>query len=301
MKALIFGGSGQVGWELQRSLAALGDVTSLNRRGTEDLTGDFLDPVGVRQSIRAVRPDVVVNAAAFTAVDQAEKERNVAWQINAETPGQIAEEVKALGALMVHYSSDYVFDGGGEKPWVETDPASPVNEYGHSKLAGDKAIRETGCRHAIFRTSWVYACRRDNFVASILRLAADRDELRVVDDQVGAPTGAELIADTTALALDRLLRDGGESGTYHLAARGETNWCDYAKFIVRAAQSIGGELKLSAAAIHGIPSSEYPLPARRPSNSRLDCSLLESTFGLAMPDWRAGVARAVAELTQADR
>lgn len=295
MKILLFGKNGQVGWELQRSLAPLGEVVALGR-SEGDLCGDFSNAAGVVESVRSVRPDVIVNAAAYTAVDKAESDLEMAETINASTPGAIAREAATLGALFVHYSTDYVFDGSKDRPWVENDPTGPLNVYGRTKLAGEEEIRQSGCRHWIFRTSWVYAARGKNFAKTILKLARERETLTVVSDQLGAPTGAELLSDVTALAIRTAADDGRFSGTYHLAAGGETSWHGYAQFLCDAARRAGLELRVRE--IQPVPASSFSTPARRPMNSRFDTSKLRSTFGLALPDWRVGVERMLAEILE---
>ena len=217
MKLLLLGANGQVGWELRRALAPLGDVIALQRA---DLVGDLRDAASTVDRVRELQPDVIVNAAAYTAVDKAESERDAAFAVNATAPGELAHEAQSLGALLVHYSTDYVFDGTGAEPWREDSQTGPINAYGESKLAGENAIRATGCRHLILRTSWVYAARGQNFVRTMLRLAQERDELTVIDDQHGAPTGAELLADTTAHAIRAVQAAGSRAGTYHVAAAG---------------------------------------------------------------------------------
>jgi dTDP-4-dehydrorhamnose reductase len=290
MKILLFGMSGQVGWELQRSLAPLGELVALDRASTP-WRGDLADPDAIRDTVRGVRPDVVVNAAAYTAVDRAESEPELCRTVNARAPQAMAEEAARLGAWLVHYSTDYVFDGSGTRPWQEDDAIAPVNTYGAAKAEGERAIAACGVRHLLFRTSWVYAARGANFIATMLRLGQERERLTVVDDQYGAPTGAELIADVTAHAIRSVQREPALGGTYHLAAAGETTWCDYARHVFEAARLNGVAVK---AQVEGIPSAAYPTPARRPHNSRLDCRKLEQAFGLQLPDWRHGVSRALA-------
>lgn len=283
MKLLILGANGQVGWELQRALAPLGDVIAWDRA-----RGDLAQPAELAARVRALAPTVVVNAAAYTAVDKAESEAELATRINAEAPAALAQ----LGIPLVHYSTDYVFDGSGDQPRDEDAPTAPLSVYGRSKLDGEQAIRAAGTPHLILRTSWVYAARGGNFAKTMLRLGAEREQLKVVADQIGAPTGAELIADVTA-QLIKPLRDGA-SGTFHLTAAGATHWADYARFVVETARALGRELAVRE--VIGIASSEYPTPARRPLNSRLDCRRLESTFGLTLPPWQQGVRRLLTEL-----
>lgn len=299
MRILLFGCDGQVGWELQRALAPLGEVLAIGRAGRNGLVGDLADGEGIARTVRTVSPEVIVNAAAYTAVDRAESEPELAHAINGRAPGILAREAKATGAWLVHYSTDYVFDGSGEKPWVENDPTSPLNVYGASKLEGEAAIRESGCRHLIFRTSWVYARRGRNFIHTMLRLAQERETLKVVNDQIGAPTGADLIADVTAHAV-RAVGSSTEAlaGTYHLAARGETSWWAYARLVIDAARSLGAPLRASPETVLAVPSEEFPTPAARPRNSRLATVKLERTFGLALPPWEPGVVRTVREIVE---
>jgi len=290
MKILLFGKNGQVGWELQRSLAPLGEVVALDR-ASAPWCGDLANPDGIRATVRELRPDVIVNAAAYTAVDKAESEPGLCRTINAAAPQAMAEEAARLRAWLVHYSTDYVFDGSGTLPWREEDPIGPASVYGATKAEGERAIAAAGARHLILRTSWVYAARGGNFIATMLRLAQERDRLTVVDDQHGAPTGAELIADVTAHAVHAIGRDAAPAGIYHLAAAGETTWCGYARYLLDVAREAGATVK---AQVEGIPSSAYPTPARRPHNSRLDCRKLQRAFGLQLPDWRQGVNRVLA-------
>lgn len=294
MRFLIVGGSGQVGWELQRSLAPLGDVVVLPRAAL-----DLGDPEGVAQAIDAHRPDAVVNAAAYTAVDDAEAQPELADAINHRAVDTLARLAARRNCWLVHYSSDYVFDGHGTDPFGETHPTGPLNVYGRSKLAGDEAILASGCRHLILRTSWVHAPRGKNFVRSILKLARERDGMRIVADQHGAPTSAELIADITAHVLPKAHADEATSGLYHVAAAGETSWHEIARVVVTEARRLGADLKLPPEAIEPICSSEYPTPATRPLNSRLETIKLRETFEISLPDWRPGIERTVAELVAA--
>lgn len=298
MKILLLGKDGQIGWELQRSLAPLGELVALGRSGGPDgLTGDLARLTELAQTVRAVAPDVIVNAAAYTAVDRAESEAALAHAINAEAPGVLADEAERRGAWLVHYSTDYVFDGQGERPWREDDATGPLGVYAQSKRAGEEAVMTRCRRHLIFRTSWVYAARGANFVRTMLRLAAERDSLRVIDDQFGAPTGAELVADVTAHAI-RIASGRPEfAGLYHLAASGETSWHAYAKFIIESARAQGVPLHVVPEAI---PASAYPLPAPRPANSRLNTEKLRNAFGLVLPPWQTGVARLLAEIYGGD-
>ena len=293
MKILLLGKDGQVGWELQRALAPLGELVALGRQGRDGLSGDLSDPAALRTTVDAVAPDVIVNAAAHTAVDKAESEAELAQRINAEAPGVLAQAAASRGAVLVHYSTDYVFDGSGSTPWQEDDATGPLSVYGRSKLDGEAAIRASGCTHLIFRTSWVYAARGGNFAKTMLRLAAERERLTVIADQIGAPTGAELIADVSAHAVRSLRARPELSGTYHLAAAGETSWHGYAEFVIEAARARGVALKVGE--IAPIPTTDYPTPATRPLNSRLDTTRLSAAFGLSLPPWQDGVARMLDE------
>lgn len=298
MKILLLGANGQVGWELRRSLAALGEVTALVRDSTRNpggLCGDLENPAGVAATVRAVKPDAVVNAAAYTAVDKAESDAERAATINRDAPAALADAAVATGALLIHYSTDYVFDGSGTTPWREGDATAPLNVYGATKLAGEQAIKASGCRHLVFRTSWVYAARGGNFAKTMLRLAAERDSLTVIADQFGAPTGAELIADVSAHCLVRARADPALDGLYHLAAAGETCWNGYARHVVGFAHDHGVALRVMPDALARIATSDYPTPAKRPLNSRLDTGTLRVAFGLTLPDWRDGVDRMLTE------
>ncbi|WP_409054061.1 dTDP-4-dehydrorhamnose reductase [Variovorax sp. GrIS 2.14] len=295
MKILLFGKGGQVGWELQRSLAPLGELVALDFDST-DFNADFGRPEQLAETVLKVRPDVIVNAAAHTAVDKAESEPDFARKLNATSPGVVAEAANQIGALMVHYSTDYVFDGSGSKPWREDDAIGPLSVYGRTKLEGEQLIAANCPRHLIFRTSWVYAARGGNFAKTMLRLAKERERLTVIDDQFGAPTGAELLADLTAHAIRATLQDEKKTGLYHLVAGGETSWHGYAKFVVEQAREAGVELKASPSTVDAVPTSAFPTPATRPQNSRLDTSKLQSTFGLTLPHWQAGVARMLREI-----
>lgn len=294
MKILLLGKNGQVGWELQRSLAPLGELIALDRHQAGGLNGDLSNPEALRATIRQVQPDVIVNAAAYTEVDKAESETELAGRVNGIATGVMAEEAFASGAWLVHYSTEYVFDGQGTTAWRETDAVAPVNHYGFSKVAGEQAITASGCRHLIFRTSWVYGARGNNFAKTILRLAKDRETLRVIADQIGAPTGADLIADVTAQALRQALQQPELAGLYHLAAAGEVSWHGYASHVIAFAQA-NGEL-LAVKAIEPVESAAYPTPAHRPLNSRLDTQKLRATFSLHLPDWQSGVTRMLREI-----
>lgn len=294
MKILLLGKNGQVGWELQRALAPLGTLIALDRGGADGLRGDLENLEGLDRTVRRAVPDVIVNAAAYTAVDKAETDAGRAQCINAEAPGVLARAAAQVGALLVHYSTDYVFDGSGDQPWREDAPVGPLSVYGRSKLAGEEAIRGSGCRHLILRTSWVYAARGGNFARTMLRLATERERLTVIADQHGAPTGAELIADVTAHAVRAERADRSLGGTYHLAAAGETSWHGYAGFVIEEARALGAVLKVGE--IAPIATHDYPTAAQRPLNSRLDTARLQERFGLVMPDWRDGVARMLREI-----
>ncbi|HPR45369.1 MAG TPA: dTDP-4-dehydrorhamnose reductase [Ottowia sp.] len=295
MKILLLGKNGQVGWELQRSLAPLGELVALDRQGAPGLVGDVSDLDGLAATVRALRPQLIVNAAAHTAVDKAESEPDLARRLNAEAPAVLAREAAACGALLVHYSTDYVFDGSGERPWREGDATGPLGVYGRTKLEGEQAIAASGCRHLILRTSWVYAARGGNFAKTMLRLARERERLTVIDDQWGAPTGAELIADVTAQAAARLRQAPGKAGLYHLAAAGATTWFEYAKYVLAEAQRAQPAIEMKVTEVTPIATRDYPTPARRPHNSRLDCTRLQAAFDLRLPPWQDGVRRMLAE------
>lgn len=297
MKILLFGKGGQVGWELQRSLAPLGELIALDTDSPQPC-GDFTRLDDIAQTVRTIAPDVIVNAAAYTAVDKAESEPELVHTINALAPGILAREARKLGSWLIHYSTDYVFDGSGSKPWLETDPTAPLSVYGSTKLAGEEAIRAAGCHHLIFRTSWVYAARGGNFARTMLRLAQERERLTVIDDQIGAPTGADLLADVTAHAIRTARQRPELSGLYHLAAAGETSWHGYACFVLDRARQAGIELKAATENVLPVPTSAFPLPARRPLNSRLDTGKLKTSFDLHLPLWQTGVARALSEILE---
>lgn len=297
VKILLFGKNGQVGWELQRSLAPLGEVLAPDRHGGE-WCGDLLDLDGLRDTVLQLRPDVIVNAAAYTAVDQAEHDASAAHAVNAQAPGVLAEAAAAVGAWLVHYSSDYVFDGSGNRPWVEEDRTGPLSVYGQTKLEGECRIRAACTRHLILRTGWVYSARRENFAKTMLRLAREREVLTVVDDQFGAPTGADLLADVTAHMVRRTGTGDPASlpGIYHVSAAGETSWHGYASFIVDSARAAGLTLRASSATVTPVPTGAFPALARRPHNSRLNTAKLQNAFGLRLPAWQDGVARMLAGL-----
>lgn len=295
MKFLLFGKDGQVGWELQRSLAPLGELVALGSKN-ESPCGDLANLEGLRATVRAVRPDVIVNAAAYTAVDKAEAEPDRARLVNAAAPGVLAQAAAEGGALLVHYSTDYVFDGSGTHRWREDDATGPLSVYGRTKLEGEQLIAGHTARHLIFRTSWVYAARGGNFAKTMLRLAREREQLTVVNDQFGAPTGAELLADVTAHAVRAAAANDKLCGLYHLAAAGETSWFDYARFVLASAQQRGVELKAGPDAVKPVPGTEFKTAARRPDNSRLDLTKVQSAFGLVLPEWQRGVERMLTEV-----
>jgi dTDP-4-dehydrorhamnose reductase len=295
MNILLLGKGGQVGWELQRSLSVLGQVTALDF-DSQAHCGDFANPEGVRDTVRRLRPQVIVNAAAHTAVDKAESEPELARLLNATTPGLVAEEAARLGAWLVHYSTDYVFDGSGTRPWVETDTPAPLSVYGATKLEGEQRIQQSGCQHLILRTSWVYAARGGNFAKTMLRLGQERERLTVIDDQWGAPTGADLLADVTAHAIRHLQARPQDGGLYHCVAAGETTWHSYAKFVLEHASQTREAIKIIAKEVAHVPTSAFPTPAKRPHNSRLATAKLQTTFGLQLPHWQTGVARMLTEI-----
>jgi dTDP-4-dehydrorhamnose reductase len=308
---LVLGKNGQVGWELQRSMAPLGRVVALDRDGwpagmarqagltDRDLAlcGDLAQLDALAATVRALRPQVIVNAAAYTAVDRAENEPEQAERINGEAPGVLGEAARACNALLVHYSTDYVFDGTGTAPWREDDALGPLSVYGRSKALGEQHILASGCEHLIFRTSWVYAARGGNFAKTMLRLACERERLTVIDDQVGAPTGAELIADITAQAIAQLRRGTAVSGVYHLAPDGETTWHEYACHVIAYARARQPDRGWKVQTIDPIPTSAFPTPATRPHNSRLDTTRLQAMFGVFLPPWQAGVERMLDEIS----
>jgi dTDP-4-dehydrorhamnose reductase len=294
MRILLFGKGGQVGWELQRSLAPLGELVALDHDST-DHCGNFSNLTGLKDTVRDLKPDLIVNAAAHTAVDKAETEVELARTLNALAPGLLAQEAARVGAWLVHYSTDYVFDGSGSRPWTESDTPAPLNVYGQTKLEGEQLIRAVCPQHLIFRTSWVYAARGGNFAKTMLRLAQERERLTVIEDQLGAPTGADLLADVTAHAIRQLLQRPGDAGLYHLAAGGETSWCGYANYVLSQAKLVQPAIKIKTIEVAPVPSSAFPTPAKRPHNSRLDTCKLQATFGLSLPPWQQGVARMLAE------
>ncbi len=294
MKILLLGANGQVGWEAQRAFAPLGEVLALGRQGAGGYCGDLDQVEALAASVRALAPALIVNAAAYTAVDRAESDAERAECVNAVAVGALSRAAADCGALLLHYSTDYVFDGSGPRPWREDDAPAPLSVYGRTKLAGEEAIRASGCRHLILRTSWVYAARGGNFARTMLRLAGERERLSVVADQIGAPTGAELIADLSVHLARATLADPALAGSYHLAAAGETSWHGYACFVIEEARRLG--VSLNVREVEAISTRDYPTPAERPLNSRLDTRRLRETFGLHLPPWQAGVARMLAEL-----
>ncbi len=294
MKVLLLGKNGQVGWELQRSLGVLGELIALDRHSTP--CGDLSQPEALAQTVRTLRPDVIVNAAAHTAVDKAEGEPELARTLNASAPAALAQAAAETGAWLVHYSTDYVFDGSGTRPWQEGDATGPLGVYGQTKLEGEQAIAASGCQHLIFRTSWVYAARGGNFAKTMLRLAQERERLTVIDDQHGAPTGADLIADVTAHAIRMALQEPQLAGLYHLVAGGETTWHGYARHVIAQARAQRPELAWQVGEIAPVPTSAFPTPAQRPLNSRLNTQKLQQAFGLTLPHWQCGVDRLLAEI-----
>jgi dTDP-4-dehydrorhamnose reductase len=286
-RVLVFGRVGQLGWELRHKLACLGQVISIDYPDV-----DFTQPESIRQAVRKVEPTAIVNAAAYTAVDKAEGDFEKAAAINGAAPGVIAEEAKRQGCILVHYSTDYVFDGAKQDPYVESDGPNPVNAYGRSKLAGDLAIQAAGGDYLIFRTSWVYGARGSNFLLTMLRLAKERTELRIVDDQIGAPTSSECIAQATAMVLSQLLAPAGgglkgRAGIYNFTCSGAVSWFGFAQALLRAENAATG---LALPNLIPIKTAEFPTPAKRPANSRLCCRRLEETFGIALPSWQEALS-----------
>lgn len=305
MRILLLGPQGQVGWELRRSLLGLGEVIAVGRNSATPsrvdfpLSMDLTKPDSIRKVVRDVEPQLIVNAAAYTAVDKCEEETEVAMRVNGTAPGVLAEEAKRINCGLVHYSTDYVFDGSGTRPWSEEDVPAPINVYGQSKLAGEDAIRASGVSHLLFRVSWVHGVHGANFVKTMLRLAAERRELSIINDQVGAPTSARVIADLTSQVLAQTHRDlAGDwkerGGTIHLTCQGETNWHEYASEIFRQARERG--LSLAIQNVKPIPSSDYPVPATRPLNSRMSCQRFAERFGLTPPTWQTALWHVMEEL-----
>ncbi len=292
MKILLLGKNGQVGWELQRSLAPLGELLALDRHSTSHC-GDLSNLEGLAETVRVFKPNVVVNAAAYTAVDKAESDVQSAHTINALAPEVLSRACAAVGAYLVHFSTDYVFDGGGQTPWVETDAPGPVHVYGQSKLAGEQGIAKQGAKHVIFRTSWVFGTEGGNFAKTMLRLAQEREKMAVINDQFGAPTGAALLADITALNLQQ---EKPLEGIYHLAAAGETTWHAYAQYVLQTAQRLKPSLQYKVQEVAAVPTSEFPTPAKRPLNSRLNCRKLENALHLQLPAWQTGVDQMLSKI-----
>jgi dTDP-4-dehydrorhamnose reductase len=293
-KILLTGKNGQVGWELQRALASFGQVVAMDSKEL-----DLADPDAIRRTVRNIAPDIIINPAAYTAVDKAESDATLAMAVNGIAPGILAEESLRLGALLIHYSTDYVFDGSKPAPYTEDDVPNPQSVYGRTKLAGEQAICASGCKHLIFRTSWVYGVHGGNFVKTILRLAKERNELRIVADQFGAPTWARDLAQATASALcfwQNADRDDDLGGLYHLTAAGRTNWHQYAEEIVRLAREFDPALAARQLSIQAITTQEYPVPAKRPANSVLSCNKIRDAFGIALPEWQDSVAECVREI-----
>ena len=297
MKILLLGKNGQVGWELQRSLAPLGEVLALDRHSTR-YCGDLSKPKELAQTVLAYKPDIIVNAAAHTAVDRAESEPDLARCLNTDAPAALAKAAAQVGAWLVHYSTDYVFDGSGSHERLEDEGTGPLSVYGQTKLDGEQAIAASGCKHFIFRTSWVYAARGGNFAKTMLRLAQERDKLTVINDQHGAPTGADLIADVTAHALRHVqaTQNATLSGVYHSVASGETTWHGYASHVIEEAKRISPALGWKVAEVAPVPTSAFPTPATRPLNSRLSTAKLQQVFGLVLPPWQQGVDRMLKEI-----
>ena len=297
LRILLLGKNGQVGWELQRSLAPLGNVLALDRH-SNDYCGDLSKTEQLAQTVLAYEPDFIVNAAAHTAVDKAESEPELAKLINAAAPAALGKAAAQVGAWLVHYSTDYVFDGSGTHARQEGEGTGPLSVYGQTKLDGEKAIVASGCKYLIFRTSWVYAARGGNFAKTMLRLAQERDKLTVINDQHGAPTGADLIADVTAHAIRRVLntQNLSFSGVYHLVASGETTWYDYAQYTINQAKALRPDLPWKVADISPVLTSAFLTPAKRPHNSRLCNTKLQERFGLVMPYWQQGVDRMLSEI-----
>ena len=295
MKLLLLGSNGQVGWELQRSMAMLGKLKACDRN-----TVDFFDLDELRKLIRGYKPDVIVNAAAYTDVDKAESDEENACQINSKAVDLLAQEAKVLDAWLIHYSTDYVFDGEKMSPYIEEDKTNPLSVYGKTKLQGEEAIKKSKCKYLIFRTSWLYGTHGKNFFKTIIKLAQERDELRVVSNQIGAPTSAKLVADVTSLCLDKIAQNSYSSkeisGIYHLTATGKASWYDFAKYVITEAKKSGGVFLTNPENIIAINASEYVLPAKRPANSLLDTQKLCKTFNLQLPVWKIHVDRVIRDL-----
>ncbi|MCE0489467.1 dTDP-4-dehydrorhamnose reductase [Pantoea sp. Mb-10] len=293
MKILLLGKNGQVGWELQRALAPLGEVIALDRH-SKTHCGDLSNPEGIAKTVRDTQPDVIVNAAAYTAVDKAESDSENAALINVTSVDALARAAHSVNALLVHYSTDYVFDGSGDRPWKEDDATAPLNAYGKTKLQGEEAIVANTANFLILRTSWVYAAKGNNFAKTMIRLAQERETLSVINDQFGAPTGAELIADSTVHAIKATLSQPEKAGIYHLIASGETTWHAYASLVIDYVRQKGIPLKVSA--INTVETAAFPTPAKRPHNSRLNTEKFTTAFDLTLPEWQQGVVRMLDEL-----
>lgn len=297
MKILLLGKNGQVGWELQRSLALLGEVLALDRN-SQDYCGNLANLAGLAKAVRQIKPFIIVNAAAYTDVDKAESETKLAKTINTDAVAVLAQEAKTLKAWLVHYSTDYVFAGNGTSLYKEDATTNPLSVYGASKLAGEQAIQNSGCQHLIFRTSWVYGVRGNNFAKTILRLATERDNLVVINDQIGVPTGADLLADVTAHTLYTVQQQAQLSGLYHLVASGETSWHGYASYVIETAQSMGENLKTSVATLAPVSANAFLTVAKRPNNSRMSSKKIRTNFALTLPHWQVGVKRMLVEILE---
>ena len=292
MKIVLLGKNGQLGWELQRALAPLGELIALDRAQGADLN----DPDALNQTVRQHAPQVIVNAAAYTAVDKAENDAEACARVNAQAPARLAALAQDLGALLVHYSTDYVFDGSGDTPRTEDAATGPLSVYGRTKMEGERAIASSGCHHLILRTAWVYAARGGNFAKTMLRLAGEREQLKVIADQIGAPTGADLLADLSAHMIRATQARPELSGLYHAVAAGETSWHGYAQHVIEFARARGTAIKVAPEQVLAIPTTDYPTPAKRPLNSRLSTAKLQEAFGLTLPDWKVGVDRMLTEI-----
>lgn len=293
MKILLLGKNGQVGWELQRALSPIGEVIALDRHSL-DYCGDLANPEGIARTVRDLQPNVIVNAAAYTAVDKAESDIENATLINAVSVEILARASREINALLVHYSTDYVFDGSGDRPWREEDITAPLNTYGETKRQGEEAIIAHAANYLIFRTSWVYAAKGSNFAKTMIRLALERETLSVINDQFGAPTGAELIADCTVHAIKATLLNPEKSGIYHMIASGVTTWHAYAEFVIEYVRNKGLPLRVSS--VNRVETTAFPTPAKRPHNSRLNTEKLRDTFAITLPEWQQGVMRMLDEL-----
>jgi len=297
MKILLFGKDGQVGFELNKSLTSLGELISLGRDSIS-YCGDLTNLVGISQSIRDIRPNVIINAAAYTEVDKAEEESALAFSINADVLAVMAKETKELNALLIHYSTDYVFDGRGDQPWSETDKTAPLNLYGSSKLKGEEFIQNSGCNHLILRTSWVYGVHGNNFIKTILRLANERNEMSLVNDQIGSPTSAKMLAELTVSIIPSAIKEPKLNGIYHVSPSGETSWLDYAKFILDSGEKLGIEFNVTSNNIKGILSDQFKFKAKRPLNSRLNTSKFKTAFNVELPHWKADVEKTLKSILE---